>query len=91
MATQDGCLGNDADLLVRKRIGCVAHRRLDILVCESRVSIEQIGLRGTLAEFAKDQFDRDSRAANNRLTHHNIRINLDAVFSHRRTVMWFTT
>ena len=74
-----GLFADEHDLFVSQRVGRVAHHRLDVLACEVRVGVEYIRLGGTFAQFAKDQLDRNPRAADHRLTEHHSRVHFDAV------------
>jgi hypothetical protein len=55
---------------MREGIGCIPHRRMDIVACELRIRLQKIRFRGAFAQLAQQQLDRDSRAANDRFAEH---------------------
>jgi hypothetical protein len=64
---------------VSERVGRISESGADIFCGQARIAIEEISLGGTLAEFSQDQLDGDARAANDRLPHHDVGIDLDPV------------
>jgi class 3 adenylate cyclase len=65
--------------LVGYRVCSEGDRRTDVGAGEPWVGIEQIAFRRTFAQLAKDQLDGDACAADHRLAHHDLRVDLDAV------------
>ena len=70
---------DEDDLFVRERVSRIAHRSVYVVARELRVSIEQIGLSGILAQFAQDELDRNPRSANNGFPQHHSGIHVDAI------------
>jgi hypothetical protein len=80
-----GVLADEDDFFMSDSVSGVAHRRLNILTGEPRMCIQKVGLGSALAQFAQNQFHRDSGSPNDGLPHHHARIHFDAFREcHRR-------
>ncbi len=66
------------NLIVRECVSGVAQCGSDVIPCETRIRVEKIRLGRALAQFAKDQFNGNPRAADHRPPEHHARIDLDA-------------
>jgi hypothetical protein len=67
-------LVNEDDLFVREGVGGITHCRVNVVAGQAGIRLEQIGLGGTLAQLAKQQFNGDARPANDGLAEHHVRI-----------------
>src|SRR6266852_9076060 len=56
-----------------------AENRVNVLACEPWVTVEEIGLRGTFAEFSEDQLNWDPCPPYYWLTEHDAWVHFDAV------------
>ena len=74
-----GPFADEYNLLVRQRVGSVAHGRVDVLALQGRIAIEEVRFGSTFAQFAKDQLNGDPRSANHRLAEHHVWIDFDAI------------
>jgi hypothetical protein len=72
-------LADEDDFLMTDGVGRVTHCRMDVVTRESWIGVKQVRLRGTFAELAKDQFDRNPRPTDHRLSKHHERIDFDAL------------
>jgi hypothetical protein len=60
-------------------VGGVTHRRVDVLTCEPRIRVDEIGLGRPFAQLPKDELDRDSCPADHRLAKHHAGVHFDAI------------
>jgi hypothetical protein len=75
-----GCaFADENDFFVGERIRRVAHRGLDVLAREPRVSLREIRFGRTFAQFPKNEFHRNPRSTDDRLSKHHVGIDFDAV------------
>jgi hypothetical protein len=79
---------DEKDLFVGERVGRLPHGRVDVIACQTRIRLEQIGFGRAVTEFAKDEFDRNPPPADHRFAQHHSRIDFDPivdchVMSHR--------
>src|SRR5262249_6534168 len=74
-----GALTNENDFLVRKGVGRVAHGRVDVLTCQSRVAVQQVGLRSAVAQLAQDQLHRNPSPTDDRLAQHDFWVDFDPI------------
>jgi hypothetical protein len=61
------------------RVCSEGDRRTDVGAGEAWEGIEQIAFRRTFAQLAKDELDGDAGAADHRLAHHDLGVDLDAM------------
>jgi hypothetical protein len=64
---------------VSECVGRITQSGADVLAREARVRVEETGIGQTLAQFAKDQFNRNSRSADYRLPKDHTRVDLDTI------------
>ena len=72
------------DHVVGNRVCGVAQHRVDVVAGEARVRIEEVALRGTLGELAKDPLYRDACAANDGLALKDGGVELNSIGGHGR-------
>jgi hypothetical protein len=72
-------LVDEDDFFVREGIGCVPDRRMNVLARELGICVQEIGFRRTVAEFAEQQLDWNSRSANDGFAEHNGGIQFDPI------------
>ena len=65
-------LTDEDHLFVCDRVGCVPHRRADVIACELRIPVGEIGLRCTFTELSQNQLHRHARPADHGLAQHDL-------------------
>ncbi len=78
----DCAFADENDFFVGERVRGVAHRGLDVLAREARVSLREIGFGRTFAQFPKNQLYRNPRSTDDWLSKHHLGIDFDAVRDH---------
>lgn len=73
---------NQHRFLVSHSVGGIANGSLDIGLGEPGIGIKQISLGGTLSEFSKNQFDRNTCATDDRFAHHHFGIHFNSMCRH---------
>ena len=53
---------DEDDFFVSDGVGCVAHRSMNVVTLECRVSVQEIGFGSAFAQFPEDQLDWDAEA-----------------------------